>query len=199
MRFRASRLPLARRRGTARRPAARCGDRDCRCGRADPAASPAEDRCRRRRRRGRFPSSPGDSVRRPLFGIHVAFMHRALHQQPACRLHQPRGDAHAFAGIEHARSCAADRCDSCAAAAIEILRGLLDQRHAFLEGLLEQRRTGEALGVRSSRSSSSSVIGVMPPAPELASCRLSIRLHRASHECHNGRALIAIMVARLQR
>ncbi len=90
-----------------------------------------------------FAAAQAITVVEGVGALHVAVAHRALHQKPACRLHQAGGDAHAFAGIEHrrlARQCAG----LLAAFAVEIAGGLLHQRHAFIEGAIEHRRIGEA-------------------------------------------------------
>ncbi len=77
-------------------------------------------------------------------GAHVSVTHGPLHQQPACGLHQPGGDAHALAGIEQG-SLARQVTGFAAARAIKIARGFFDQSHAFVEGALEQLRLNEAL------------------------------------------------------
>ncbi len=63
--------------------------------------------------------------------------HRPLHQEPGRHLHQPRGQAHAFSGIGQRRR-AREPLGGGAAGAVEVSGAFLDQRHALLEGALEQ-------------------------------------------------------------
>ena len=63
---------------------------------------------------------------------HLAFLDGAMQQQPGGELHQPRGQPHAFGRIGE-RGAAIELLGFLPAGAVEIGRGLLDQRHAVAE------------------------------------------------------------------
>ena len=63
---------------------------------------------------------------------HLAFLDRAVQQQPGRELHQPRGQPHAFGRVGE-RAGALEPLGFLAAGTVEIGRGLLDQRHAVAE------------------------------------------------------------------
>ena len=75
---------------------------------------------------------------------HLAFLHRAVQQQPRGELHQAGGQPHAFGGVGEADGTI-ERLGLGAAGAVEIGRGLLDQIHAFAEQGAERRGIGEPL------------------------------------------------------
>jgi hypothetical protein len=86
----------------------------------------------------------GSMIARGIFRAHLAVMHGALNEKPACGLHQTRRHAHAFTGVEQCR-LARKIARLVAAAAIEIACGFFDERHTFVEGAFEQCRAGERL------------------------------------------------------
>ena len=90
------------------------------------------------------PGSPAASLTLDLFLVglgerHLALLDRAVQQQPRGKLHQPRGQPHAFGGIGERRA-ALELLGFLPAGAIEIGRGFLDQRHAVA------KQTGKRLG-----------------------------------------------------
>ena len=78
---------------------------------------------------------------------HLAFLDRAVQQQPGRELHQPRGQPHAFGGISQRRG-ALEFLRFLPAGTVEIGRGFFDQRHAVAKQVGEGLRTGEPLAER---------------------------------------------------
>jgi hypothetical protein len=89
---------------------------------------------------------------------HLAFLHGAVQQQPGSELHQPGREAHALGRVGE-RGGAFELLGVLPAVAVEIARGLLDQRHAFLEQAGEGLRTRELLTERNRSSASSRILG----------------------------------------
>ncbi|MGY3461968.1 hypothetical protein ACVWW5_007418 [Bradyrhizobium sp. LM3.4] len=75
---------------------------------------------------------------------HLAFLDRAVQQQPRGELHQAGGEAHALGRVGEADG-AIERLGLGAAGAVEIGGGLLDQIHTLAEQDAERRRIGEPL------------------------------------------------------
>ena len=78
---------------------------------------------------------------------HFAFLDRAVQQQPGGELHQPRGQPHALGRIDQS-SVALELLGFLAARAVEIARGLLDQRHAVAKQGREDLGTRQPLAER---------------------------------------------------
>ena len=78
---------------------------------------------------------------------HLAFLDRAMQQQPRRELHQPRGEPHALGRVGE-RGIAIELLGFLPAGAVEIGRGLLHQRHAVAEQIAERLRIRQPLAER---------------------------------------------------